>query len=218
MIMSKGSLEEINETVCHVSSSPLSPTTNQAILDREASGDLAKEVMLAYAETIIEKKMAARGAPLSPPSTITSPTSAAAIMDVSNNNIPIKKKAAEIIPSDKAVAPEKKLAPKAVEEVSDESQASDIDFEAPKIIEKLPPKMNNNNNLSPALSVTSTNSSSDSSELQAPIKPSTVESIPATAAAKPSTAPSKLAISKTTRSRFNQLQQHRQQHQLLQQQ
>uniref|UniRef100_A0AC34GXB5 Calponin-homology (CH) domain-containing protein n=1 Tax=Panagrolaimus sp. ES5 TaxID=591445 RepID=A0AC34GXB5_9BILA len=202
MIMSKGSLEEINEISCNVTSSlPLSSATkttkNQAILDREASGDLAKEVMLAYAETIIEKKMAARGAPLSPPSSIvTSPTTAAAIMDVSNNNVPAKK-VVEISQTPSSKAPEKKFAPKAVEEASDESQASDIESVPPKVVEKLPLKMSNNNNLSPALSVTST-SSSDSSEIQTPIKPSAnvVESAPAMP--KPSTAPSKLAI--TTRS------------------
>uniref|UniRef100_A0A914QKG2 Calponin-homology (CH) domain-containing protein n=1 Tax=Panagrolaimus davidi TaxID=227884 RepID=A0A914QKG2_9BILA len=189
MIMSKGSLEEINES-CNVSTSPNSTsTTNRLILDREASGDLAKEVMLAYAETIIEKKMAARGAPLSPPSLVTSPTTAAAAaMDVSNNNIPVKKK---IIPQHIPISklPESKIAPKAaVEEISDESQTSDADFESPKSNEKT--KMNNNN-LSPALSVTSTSSSSDSSELQTPLNPTQK------AASKPSTAPSKLGISKS---------------------
>uniref|UniRef100_A0AC35FV96 Calponin-homology (CH) domain-containing protein n=1 Tax=Panagrolaimus sp. PS1159 TaxID=55785 RepID=A0AC35FV96_9BILA len=140
MIMSKGSLEEINES-CNVSISPNSTSTNnRLILDREASGDLAKEVMLAYAETQIEKKMAARGAPLSPPSMVTSPTTAAA-MDVSNNNIPVKK----IIPQHGlpiSKMPESKIAPKAaVEEISDESQFSDADFEPSN--EKT--KMNNNN-------------------------------------------------------------------------
>ena len=48
MIMSKGSLEEINETF----GMPSPSSSARAQLDREVSGDLAKEVMLAYAETV----------------------------------------------------------------------------------------------------------------------------------------------------------------------
>ena len=97
-------MEEINER-CRSGEIPSTPSTDRSgYLDgcstssgnsSEISGDLAKEVMLAYAETVIEKKMAARNSPLSPNSLLnnnviidTSIKSAA--LDISNNNIPLK--------------------------------------------------------------------------------------------------------------------------------
>ncbi|KAE9555928.1 hypothetical protein FO519_000908 [Halicephalobus sp. NKZ332] len=101
---SKGSLEEINER-CRSDEIASTPSTDRSgYLDgcstssgnsSEISGDLAKEVMLAYAETVIEKKIAARNSPLSPNATLNNNTIMdvsiqSVVLDISNNNIPSK--------------------------------------------------------------------------------------------------------------------------------
>uniref|UniRef100_A0A7E4W751 Calponin-homology (CH) domain-containing protein n=1 Tax=Panagrellus redivivus TaxID=6233 RepID=A0A7E4W751_PANRE len=79
--VSKLSLEEINERG-DVSIS--TPSSERSCSEEEVSaGDLAKEVMLAYAETVVEKKMSARGVKVA-----TSPVVSPTVMDLSNNNLP----------------------------------------------------------------------------------------------------------------------------------